>query len=184
MIENPKPLKRSGATAVEAAFVLPFTFFLLLAIVIGGMLVFKAQEVGHIARETARYASVHGAEQADYSGTATAESDLITYAKTTALTIAASDLTSSQISVSMVVIKPGTAPAATQPTASTVDWDDTTDNQQRSPWSTWTNNSSGSNVVSTVTNMVVVTVTYTWDPGVPFLSPITLTSSSTMPMCY
>lgn len=184
MICSRNTLKRPGATLVEVAFVLPITFFLIFAILAGGILVFKSQEVAYIARETARYASVHGAVQASKVGTATAEGELIAYAQSTALTIAASALTSSQISVSMLVIKPGTAPASTQPAASTVDWDDTTDNKMRAPYSTWIDNSSGSNVTVTVTNMVIVTVTYTWNSGIYILSPITLSSTSTMPMSY
>jgi len=51
---------RSAATAVECAFILPITFFLLLGLVIGGMGVFRYQEMVTLAREGARYASTHG----------------------------------------------------------------------------------------------------------------------------
>jgi hypothetical protein len=184
MFPKAKRPKRCAAATVETAIVLPIAFFLVAAIAIGGMLVFKAQEIGHIARETARYASVHGNVCYMATGTATTESALITYAQGKALTIPSNQLTSSQVTVNMLVIKPGTAAASTQPAASTVDWDDTTNNQHRSPYSTWTNNSSGSNVTTTVCNMVIVTVTYTWDPNIYFLGPIKLSSTSTMPMCY
>ncbi len=52
--------ERSGATTVEAAFVLPLTFVLMLMMVVGSMGVFRYQEVATLAREGARYASTHG----------------------------------------------------------------------------------------------------------------------------
>jgi hypothetical protein len=51
---------RAAVTAVECAIVLPVTFFLLFALVVGGMGVFRYQEVATLAREGARYASTHG----------------------------------------------------------------------------------------------------------------------------
>jgi len=52
--------KRSGAYAVEAAFVFPITFFLVLAIIIGSLGIFKYQECSYLARMGTRYGSVHG----------------------------------------------------------------------------------------------------------------------------
>jgi hypothetical protein len=52
--------KRSGAYTVEAAFVFPVTFFLLLAIVIGSLGIFKYQECSYLARMGTRYGSTHG----------------------------------------------------------------------------------------------------------------------------
>lgn len=54
--------RRSGAKTVEAAFVLPVAFFLILGLVIGAMGIFRFQEVAYLAREGARYASTHGAQ--------------------------------------------------------------------------------------------------------------------------
>jgi Flp pilus assembly protein TadG len=51
---------RPGATVVECAIVLPVTFFLLFALVVGAMGIFRYQEVASLAREGARYASTHG----------------------------------------------------------------------------------------------------------------------------
>lgn len=59
---------RPAATAVECAFVLPVTFFLLFALVIGGMGIFRYQEVSTLAREGARYASTHGYQYRKESG--------------------------------------------------------------------------------------------------------------------
>src|ERR671931_1952787 len=52
--------RRHAVTVVECAFVLPLTFFLLLALVVGSMGIFRYQEVATLAREGARYASTHG----------------------------------------------------------------------------------------------------------------------------
>jgi Flp pilus assembly protein TadG len=54
--------RASGAVAVEMAFVLPIMFLILFGIVVGGMGVFRYQEVAALAREGARYASVRGTE--------------------------------------------------------------------------------------------------------------------------
>ncbi|HXG12772.1 MAG TPA: TadE/TadG family type IV pilus assembly protein [Gemmataceae bacterium] len=56
---TPTDLRR-GATVVENAIVLPFTFFLIFALVVGSMGIFRYQEVSSLAREGARYASTHG----------------------------------------------------------------------------------------------------------------------------
>ena len=54
--------RRTGASVVEGAFVYPITFLLLLAIMVGGLGIFRFQEVAHLAREAARYASTHGGQ--------------------------------------------------------------------------------------------------------------------------
>jgi Flp pilus assembly protein TadG len=57
-----KPSHRRVATTVECAIVLPLTFFLLLGLIVGGMGVFRYQEVASLARQGSRYASTHGAQ--------------------------------------------------------------------------------------------------------------------------
>jgi Flp pilus assembly protein TadG len=52
--------RRSGATVLECAFVLPVIFFVFIGLVIGATGVFRFQEVATLAREGARYASTHG----------------------------------------------------------------------------------------------------------------------------
>ena len=46
---------RGAATAVECAFILPVTFFLMFGLVVGAMGVFRYQEVCTLARDGARY---------------------------------------------------------------------------------------------------------------------------------
>ncbi len=60
MTQQRQPGTRPGVTAVECAIVLPLTFFLLFALVLGSMGMFRYQEVATLAREGARYASTHG----------------------------------------------------------------------------------------------------------------------------
>src|SRR5579883_1186678 len=54
--------RRPGSTAVEAAFIYPVAFFLVLALVVGAVGIFRYQETAALAREASRYASSHGAQ--------------------------------------------------------------------------------------------------------------------------
>ena len=60
MMLRTKTRKRGGAYTVEAAFVFPITFFLLLAIMIGTLGIFRFQECAYLARLGARFGSVRG----------------------------------------------------------------------------------------------------------------------------
>src|SRR6188474_572224 len=53
-----------GTTTVEFAITCPIVFFLVFAIIVGGMGVFRYQSVAALAREGARWASVHGGQYA------------------------------------------------------------------------------------------------------------------------
>ena len=59
---------RRAATTVEFAVVAPLTFLLLLGLLIGGMGIFRYQEMAHLAREASRWASVHGTQYATDTG--------------------------------------------------------------------------------------------------------------------
>jgi Flp pilus assembly protein TadG len=54
--------RRRGTTTIEFAITCPIVFFLVFAIIVGGLGVFRYQEVAALAREGARFASVHGAQ--------------------------------------------------------------------------------------------------------------------------
>ncbi len=60
--------RRSGATLVECAIVYPITFLLILGLIVGGMGMFRYQETASLAREAARWASVHGGQFAKDTG--------------------------------------------------------------------------------------------------------------------
>jgi Flp pilus assembly protein TadG len=55
---------RRGATLVESAFVFPVVVFLILALIVGSLGIFRYQEACYAAHEGARYASVHGTDYA------------------------------------------------------------------------------------------------------------------------
>jgi Flp pilus assembly protein TadG len=60
--------QRHGATTVELAVTCPIAFFLIFATIVGGLGVFRYQQVASLAREGARWASVHGSEYAEDTG--------------------------------------------------------------------------------------------------------------------
>ncbi len=78
---SPKKLgalkRRDGFAATEAVVVLPVLFFLILATVVGGYGVFRYQQIAMLAREGARYASVHGGQyQLDTGNPAATSQDI------------------------------------------------------------------------------------------------------------
>jgi Flp pilus assembly protein TadG len=59
---------RRGTTAVEFAVACPILFFLLFATIVGGMGVFRYQQVAAVAREGARWACVRGGQYEQDTG--------------------------------------------------------------------------------------------------------------------
>ena len=185
MLRRVNANRRRGANVVEASIAGPIAMFLVLAIVIGAIGIFKYQQLAFAARETARFASVHGAQYAKNNADAISAGTLpsvdaaylVSYARSK---FAMSDSSQVQISIQMTVLKPG-ASSATD--TITVDWDDTDNNQNRSPYSAWTDNSQTPAANVQVDNVVIVTVTYTWTPGL-FVGPVTLTSTAVMQVSY
>ena len=59
---------RRGAVVLESAIVYPVVFLLILGLIIGGLGVFRYQEVAWLAREASRYACVHGTRYAKVTG--------------------------------------------------------------------------------------------------------------------
>lgn len=51
---------RRGATVLECAIIFPVFFLLLIGLMVGGLGVFRYQELASLTREAARYASVRG----------------------------------------------------------------------------------------------------------------------------
>ena len=56
--------RRSGATAVECAFVYPVVFLVVLGLLVGAAGIFRYSQLASLTREAARYASVHGGQYA------------------------------------------------------------------------------------------------------------------------
>jgi Flp pilus assembly protein TadG len=68
---------RPGTTTVEFAVISSITFMILFGLLIGGMGIFRYQQVARLAREASRWASVHGAQYAtDTKNTAATAQDV------------------------------------------------------------------------------------------------------------
>jgi Flp pilus assembly protein TadG len=173
---------RKGSTLVESALVLPGFFVLTLGLLVAGMGVARYNEVAYIARETARYASVHGAvyAQTNPSAPAVNQAALVTYASSRASTVNISKCT---VTVQMTCFAPGaTATSPTPPATSVYNWDDTTNNANHSPFSVWTDTATGT--TTTADNVVTVTITYPWVPETFLSGPINLSSTAVIAMSY
>ncbi|MBI1916028.1 MAG: pilus assembly protein [Planctomycetes bacterium] len=143
---------RRGAVSVEAAVVFPVAILLLLGLVVGGMGIFRYQQVAWLAREGARYASVRGAQyQQEVAGAKAATT---------------TDVYNNAILPNATAMDPTSL-------SSSVTW-----NKNNAPYSV------SSSFEKPVGNTVSVTVTYTWIPEIFFIGPITLSSTSTLPMSY
>jgi Flp pilus assembly protein TadG len=168
MLLHPNRTQRRGATAVEFAVVGAVTFFLLIALIVGGMGIFRYQEVAHLAREGSRYASTHGGQYTiegipTKTGVPaiTTSADLRTYLLTKTVGLDPNNLT---VTISW------DAPAQYLP-RNMPSFDDT-DTSLVPPGQI------------TIYNNVTVTVSYTWMPEMYLAGPITLTSTSTVAMSY
>jgi type II secretory pathway pseudopilin PulG len=146
---------RSAATLVESAVVLALTFLLLFGVLIGSAGVFQRQQLAAMAREAARYASVHGGQYRYDAGLAPGTaSDW------------QADVYANALAPYMVGLDP-----------SRFNYEITWSNNDDWPTRVTTNNGKA------VTNRVTVTVSYAWIPPA-YLSGITLMSTSTLPVSY
>jgi len=160
--------RRRGTTVVEFAVVAPVVLLLIFGEIVGGLGIARYQEVAHLARDCARYASTHGgnyqrdgiAEQTGVPAVGSS-SDLSSF-----LARRAALLDPRRITVSVAWTGPSGVTPANMPT-----YDDTDPNLVPP----------GQNVVY---NRVIVTLSYEWFPEAFLVGPITLTSRSEMPMSY
>jgi Flp pilus assembly protein TadG len=160
--------QRQGATTVEAAFAYAVTFLLILGLVVGGMGVFRYQETATLAREAARFASVHGGQYAQENPTQATVDEA--YISKVMVQANAFSMDTSKLRVQI----------ALNTNKGSYDWDSTSSTNNRWPTSSFVSNGA----VTSMTNTVSVTVSYTWMPEVFLVGPITLSSTSVMPMCY
>src|SRR5262245_32232108 len=90
--------QRRGTTTIEFAITCPIAFFVIFAIIVGGLGVFRYQQVASAAREGARWARVHGGQYAQETGRpAATETDIYN----NAILPAAGALTPSQLTYSV-----------------------------------------------------------------------------------
>jgi hypothetical protein len=166
--------RRRGAHLVESAIVFGVTMVLVLGMVVCAIGVFRYQQTAHLAREAARYAAVHAGQYGkDNAAAITAgtlpnvTSDYITKNVVKAKAI---DMDSSLLSATINF----------NMSSGSYGWDDTANNNSRWPYSQKTI----SGTTYSETNTVSVTVTYQWTPEWLLVGPITLSSTSVMPVCY
>jgi Flp pilus assembly protein TadG len=153
--------KRRGAVALETALVYPVLLLVFLGLVVGGMGVFRYQQVACQAREAARYAAVHGGDwQKATDKNSPTQSEIFTNAVLPLLAGMSSD--SVTIQIQWIDQSSGTA----------VDWD----KASKSPHSITASGES-------VTNTVRVTINYQWSPDIIF-GPIYMTSTCEVPMTF
>jgi Flp pilus assembly protein TadG len=164
--------RRSGTHVVECAVIYPVVFLLVLGIIVGGLGIFRYQQVAHLSREAARYAAVHGgmyqAENAAAIQAGTLPNVTEGYLTQNIVVANAAAMDTSKLSVKVSFNNPN----------GSYDWDDTTNNGSRYPF---TENAQGTHAL---TNTVSVTVSYEWVPEFFFGDPITVSSTSVMPMSY
>jgi Flp pilus assembly protein TadG len=153
---------RHGVMALESAFVIPLMIFMLLGMVIGGMGVFRFQQVACQAREAARFASVHGGDfQLFTNAVSPTEKEIFQQA-----------------------VEPMGAGMAVESLTLQIQWLD----QSTGKAYAW--DSASKDVLSItalgeyVTNTVRVTVSYQWMPGFLGIGPLSLQSTSEIPMAY
>jgi Flp pilus assembly protein TadG len=168
------PYKRSGAHLVECALVFPIALFLLLFLLVGGLGIYKYQQVCQLARNAARFAACHGGQYAQENASAIAANTLPsvdeTYITNNLVVANATNMNASDIQVSVNF----------NMSSGSYDWDNTAQNGNR-----WPNSAKTINGVSyNETNTVSVTVQYTWTPEWFLVGPFTLSSTAVVPMCY
>lgn len=163
---------RTGGTLVECAIVFPLTFLIILGMVVGGAGIFRYQEVSHLARLGARYAATHGGMYTDAKlpqstgvPAVTSSDDVRNfYLKGPTLTEGSR----------LVLLKPESLQVE-------VRWSEADRvNPPNYPCYADPSDVTGQKIIR---NTVTVTLTYNWIPEL-WLGPITLKSSSTMPMAY
>ena len=149
---------RPGTVLIESAFVYPVLFLTILAVILLGQAVFRYQQVTHMAREGARWASVHGESYAsEQNTTAATEQDVIDNAVTPQFAGMASG-TEMTCTVSW--------PYGKKPTRTVNIVDPVT----------------GKTEVTQRSNTVSVTVTYTWSTGM--FGTLTVSSTSVNQIFY
>src|SRR5579859_1319392 len=95
-------IHRPGTHAIECAVVYPITFAIILATIVGGLGIFRYQNMAFLSREASRYCATHGAQ----------------YVKENLNSSHPSSPTAGQLSIAAGTL-PGGAPTTTYTTGST-----------------------------------------------------------------
>lgn len=154
--------KRRGAVAVESAVVYSVLFLLLLGLIVGGLGVFRYEQVACQAREASRWAAVHGSDwEAENKQAAATKKQIFN----TAVKPYATGMDVTKLTAQVELIS-GTTGAA-------YDWDAVA----HAPTATTATG-------LTASNRVRVTVVYQWFPEVFLTGPVILKSVSEVPISY
>jgi Flp pilus assembly protein TadG len=155
---------RRGSSMVEAALILPVFFMFILGMVVIGIGIYRYQQVASLAREGARYASVHGS----------------LYFAASSNNLQASDIYNNAI-----------APMAIGLIGANLTYQVQWGNSATGSfvWTNWVTSSTSTPTSptaggATLYNGVKVTVSYNWTPGMYIPGSINLTSTSVMPMSF
>jgi len=155
---KPRRRNRRGATLVEFAIVGPIVLLFLIGFAILSMAVYRYQQIAHLAREGARYASSHGAQyRADHH-------------------LAAGSATSWTQEIRDQAVLPKSTVLNPSKLAVAANW--SAGNNRANPGNPATG------FTTTVNNQVTVTVSYQWIPEGYLAGPYTLTSTAAVPMTY
>jgi Flp pilus assembly protein TadG len=162
MINRLRRGSRRGAVLLESAIVYPLMFMLLFGLIVGGVGVFRYQQVACQAREAARWACVRGANWQRATGNMAPTAAQISQAAVLPLA-AGMDPTKLSVDVNWIDMVQGTS----------------------TPWDSASKEPSGlNNNGNPVTNRVRVTVTYRWSPQIFLLGSLMLKSVSEMPLAF
>jgi Flp pilus assembly protein TadG len=153
---------RRAALTIESALVYPLLFLLLFGLIVGGLGVFRYQQVALLAREASRYARVHGSSWASATKQTSPNTQQI---------------------LQQVVI-PLSAGLDTSKLTIQVQWIDETAGVPQD-WDTSSKAPTGTTKTgSAVTNHVRVTLTYQWSPELFLVGPLSLQSVSEVAMAF
>jgi Flp pilus assembly protein TadG len=163
--------RRRGSHILECALVCPLLILMSIGTLVVGMGVFRYQQTASLAREGSRWASVRGWQY---------QHDLNPYGKLDLPMAATPQDVRDHIASQAILLN-------TSPDALNVQVTWNTDNKQAhtllDAYGTPQVDSSGNVIL--VGNVVTVKVTYNWTPEVlSFLDPVSLSSTSTIPMSY
>jgi Flp pilus assembly protein TadG len=159
--------RRRGATVVECAVIYPAAFFVLLGLLIGGLGVFRYQQVAHLAREAVRHTAVRGSQyQVETGQTAVSVQDVRDYVVSQS---AGLDSSAALLDVEVFLYV-----TAADGSTTTIAWDAS----NKAPYNVISDNGQARQ------NSVSVTVRYRWLPETFLVGPITLSSTATIPMQY
>lgn len=153
---------RRAAVTLETAFVLPVLFLILVGILVGGMGVFRYQQVASLAREASRHVAVKGTDwqRASKQNSPTQEEVLRQIVQARAV-----GMDASKLSLTIQWIDGATGDV--------VDWDRST----KDPVSM-------TNTGELVANRLRVTVSYQWMPELVLIGPFVMQSVSETPMSF